>query len=129
MARKTQVYREDIDEDFIKTAQGRVSFFLAMALFARAGANACAMACSIEVFPHPETKTITLECTFTGCGDWKFYKDVTEDDKRTLLLDMVLKALEVHSENHRFRALWGPRPFTAKDEVAAEMAKLKIGEQ
>ncbi len=129
MVRTTQTYKEQVDVDCVQTAQGRASLFFTMAIFARAGCQMCATACTIDIVSYPETKTLVLECTFKGCGSWDFYARATAEEKRILLLDMVMTAFEVHVNDPRVAPLWGKKPSLVKDDVAGKLAELSLNDK
>ncbi len=128
--RKTALCRDSVDVDFMQTATGRVSFYLCMAKFARAGEHLGATTCAIALISAPETKQLGFECTFEGCGTWDiFYPGVTADDKRTFYLDMIMTALEQHRNHPSLARLWGPGPFLAKNDIAEKLAALRLDEK
>lgn len=128
---KTIVREMRIDMDFAHTSQGRASFMLGMAQFAREGDRLGAIVCVIDLVPLPATKELIIQCTFRGCGtfDMHYPRDVTKDDRRTFFLDLVVTALERHQGDQWVAPLWGPRPFLAKADLADKLADLRLSEK
>lgn len=131
MPPKRRVFEALVDIDCCRTPQGRASFFLALAQFSREGRLLNATECTVVGIPDPATKSLTIQCTFRGCGDWdRLYQNVTEEDKKVFFMDMVVTALEAGKDEWFFSPLWRTKSeFTGKEDVAANLAKLDLNEK
>ncbi len=127
---KTAVFEMRIDADFARTPQGRASFILGMAQFAREGNQRGATDCQIDLVPLRATWELFIQCTFREgkSFDW-LYPRATQEDRSVFFLDLVMTALERHIDHPSVAPLWGPRPCLVKADIAEKLADVNLNEK